>query len=587
MEKDEYRALLDSLPKGSVVRKKIKGRYYYYNRFTDNGKTKEKYIPFEALSDFITGIEKRKALEREMRDFSYHYHVSSSYVPYNRVLVAQDLEEFILPVKEFRKRDCFNVLLSYLDNPSSDKVFILYGLRRTGKTTLIRQAISEMSEEKRSKCAFMQISHLAGGMREIDSDLKHLKDEGYKYIFIDEVTLVADFVDGAALFSDIYASSGIHIVLSGTDSLGFAFAENDSLFDRAVFLHTTYISFGEFCRVLGIKDIDQYIRYGGTMKKSGESYIDRQVFSTAVSSRDYLDSAVARNIQHSLKNWRYGTRFQSLQGLYGNDEMTGVVNRIMDDMNHSFTLEVFLKTFKPSSLALARNNIRRDRELENRTVLDSVDEKEVTERLKERLEIKEKGEYRTELGEGLALEVREYLKTLDLIEDVDVIRMPGVKEARKRTLITQPGLRFSTVTSLIESLMEDEVFSSLSYKERMMVEERIAQSVMGQMLEDIVLLDAKRRYPDKKICVVEFPIGEYDMVIYDKKDQSCELYEIKHSKEVVPSQARHLLDEEKNEMVSWRFGRIVRRCVLYRGQDTSVDGVEYRNVEDYLLLEKR
>lgn len=37
-----------------------------------------------------------------------------------------------------------------------------------------------------------------------------------------------DFIEGAALFSDIYASSGMKIVLSGTDSLGFIFQKKTS-----------------------------------------------------------------------------------------------------------------------------------------------------------------------------------------------------------------------------------------------------------------------------------------------------------------------------------------------------------------------
>ncbi|MBP5306199.1 MAG: hypothetical protein J6Z02_10140 [Lachnospiraceae bacterium] len=51
-----------------------------------------------------------------------------------------------------------------------------------------------------------------------------------------------DFVEGAAVFSGIYASSGMKIVLSGTDSLGFAFSKGEQLFDRCIMLHTTFIS---------------------------------------------------------------------------------------------------------------------------------------------------------------------------------------------------------------------------------------------------------------------------------------------------------------------------------------------------------
>ena len=68
-----------------------------------------------------------------------------------------------------------------------------------------------------------------------------------------------DFIEGTALFSDIYASGGIKIVLSGTDSLGFLFTESEELYDRCITIHTTFISYREFERVLGIKGIDEYI----------------------------------------------------------------------------------------------------------------------------------------------------------------------------------------------------------------------------------------------------------------------------------------------------------------------------------------
>ena len=94
-------------------------------------------------------------------------------------------------------------------------------------------------------------------MAEINADLKKLESAGYKYIFIDEVTLMKDFIEGAALFSDIFAASGMKVVLSGTDSLGFLFSEDEQLFDRCIMLHTTFIPYREFERVLGIGGIDE------------------------------------------------------------------------------------------------------------------------------------------------------------------------------------------------------------------------------------------------------------------------------------------------------------------------------------------
>lgn len=67
-----------------------------------------------------------------------------------------------------------------------------------------------------------------------------------RYVFIDEVTLMEDFIDSAALFSDVFATMGMKIVLSGTDSLGFWLAMDEELYDRAKSIHTTFIPYREY-----------------------------------------------------------------------------------------------------------------------------------------------------------------------------------------------------------------------------------------------------------------------------------------------------------------------------------------------------
>ena len=116
-------------------------------------------------------------------------------------------------------------------------------------------------------------------MAAMNRDLGKLLDLGYEYVFIDEVTLMHDFIDSAALFSDIYAAQGMKIVLSGTDSLGFWFALHQELYDRAVTIHTTFIPFREHSRLLGIDSIDEYIRYGGTLRAGELDFDDKDVIS--------------------------------------------------------------------------------------------------------------------------------------------------------------------------------------------------------------------------------------------------------------------------------------------------------------------
>lgn len=58
---------------------------------------------------------------------------------------------------------------------------------------------------------------------------------------------------------------------------------------------------------------------------------------------------------------------------------------------------------------------------------------------------------------------------------------------------------------------------------------------------------------------------------------------IKHSKEQAKEQYRHLLDEEKLKSTEFRYGKITKKVVIYRGENATLEnGIEYKNVEDYL-----
>ena len=75
------------------------------------------------------------------------------------------------------------------------------------------------------------------------------------------------------------------------------------------------------------------------------------------------------------------------------------------------------------------------------------------------------------------------------------------------------------------------------------------------MLEDIVLLETmKSADREHRVFKLQFAVGEFDMVIYNEKENCCEIFEIKHSGKQVPAQYRHLLDQEKCDKTEQRFG---------------------------------
>ena len=47
-------------------------------------------------------------------------------------------------------------------------------------------------------------------------------------------------------------------------------------------------------------------------------------------------------------------------------------------------------------------------------------------------------------------------------------------------------------------------------------------------------------------------------------------------------QCRHLMNPDYLAMTEHRYGRIVGKYVIYRGEQTELDDIEYLNVEEYL-----
>lgn len=594
MTKEEYYKIIaemETLPTGNITYKKINGREYAYYQWRENGKQHTRRTKGEEFEQLSSQIERRKELQKSIKNVELSKVDLEKKVAQFRCTtrIGDALERFVQPVIKWRKRECYQQLYDYIYGDVSDRVFILYGLRRTGKTTLIRQLIADMDMTMKSKSVFIQIQDTKI-LDDVNQDLRILEEKGYRYIFIDEVTLLNDFIEGAALFSDVFAASGMKIVLSGTDSLGFMFTEDEELYDRCIMCHTTFIPYREFENVLGIVGIDNYIQYGGTMSLSGKRYNDNaQIFSSKKNTDEYVDSAIARNIQHSLKNYEYADHFRSLRDLYEKNELTNAINRIVEDINHRFTIEVLTREFQSSDLRISAGNLRKDKKAPT-DILDRIDISKVNETLKSLLEIKDKEERKIEIHDSHRFEIKEYLDLLDLTVDIETRWMSDYNRKEARTAFSQPGIRYSQAESLIKSLMQDDKFRDLSLVERKRVTERILAEIKGRMMEDIVLLETKLSKKNCEVFRLQFAIGEFDMVVFDPEEETCEIYEIKHSDKIVLQQCRHLLDKQKCEDTAFRYGTIIGKYVIYRGATTSLvqagvstqEDVAYLNVEEYL-----
>ncbi|MCF0254618.1 MAG: AAA family ATPase, partial [Duodenibacillus sp.] len=351
---EDIRAELAALPKGGLVAKARGGKTYHYHRWADNGVRHDDYVAPDRLGELKAQMDRKRSLQQELKALRGALS-SAAEASAGRdaslfatsVRLAEDALADAQLAAGLRKRLGFQALEAFLRGPQQDKVLALYGLRRTGKTTMIRQAVLGMAPEDLRKTALMQVGR-GNTLSEVNRDLLRLKRLGCRYVFIDEVTLLEDFIEGAALFSDVYAAGGMKIVLSGTDSLGFLISSAEELFDRCHLLHTTVIPYQEFEEVLGVRGIDKFIRFGGTMSMSGVHGGAPGTFAAKEQADAYVSSAIAENMQRSLRRCRDGMHFRRLRGLCDRGELADAISRAVEGINRRFALDILARDFRSS-----------------------------------------------------------------------------------------------------------------------------------------------------------------------------------------------------------------------------------------------
>ena len=582
---------------GSVSAKTIRGTVRYYLQWKEDGRYRSKYLRVTEVAAVRHQLALMRGKAVAERPFSREIAKTGDVYETN-ICTGKSLLEFAEEARGLLTRDAFPRIEAYIRGPRTSKVFVIYGLRRTGKTTMIRQSILSLPDDLREHAAYVKVG-TGDTLAALNRDLKRLHANGIDLVYIDEVTLLGNFIDSASLFSDVHAAVGMKIVLSGTDSLGFWLASREELYDRAELLHTTFIPFHEHARLLGTDNIDDYIEFGGTFKigdrRFGHPAARREEasFRDDETTRFYIDTAIARNIQHSLKGLEAGGHFRHLKELYDAGELTDAINRVVEDINHRFVLEVLTRRFKSHDLGSAADLLMKSTDpARSLDVYASVDVDAVTARLKDILDIKDRDCRSVALTESHVREIREYLRALDLLVSVELRTISGPPFSRDA--FVQPGLRYAQAQALVFALGRDSGFNRLAGTKAKALIECILDDVKGRMLEDIVLIETRLAFPASPnpfegfdVFKLQFDVGEFDMVVRDNANRTCRLFEIKHSGEVTERQFRHLVDMEKIRLVCERFGEVTERTVLYRGADADIDGgIHYRNVNAFLKGKK-
>ncbi|MCD8307550.1 MAG: AAA family ATPase [Clostridia bacterium] len=605
---------IDALPGGSIAHKRIHGKLYYYHRTMVDGKRKEKFVDEAQMPVLKAQIEKRRKLIAELRVLqgkkaapvrrapqarTYAEPVytdegaentdadaedteaeavyaepdplsvppvipqaavqaavpAAVQVPYEyklSVRTGEDLVKFAEPVKGTKKRECCRKLKDFLYGDADGKVLFLCGLRRTGKSTMMRQAIADMDEENLAKCAFMQATP-KDGLHDLDADLRELERGGYKYVFIDEISSMPDFKEACSLIADSYAVCGMKLVLSGSSSLAFIICHDEVMYDRCLILDTTYIPYKDCAEVLGVKDLDQYMMHGGTMDLGHESE-EGFVFADDASVGRYVDASIQKNIQDAMRF--KGGRSGAYADADSAESAAGPVSSVVAQESRVFLKEILETEYKTGDLSYIPDNL-----LEILGAALHCDDVEM--------------EHRREI-EG-------HLARINYLRVTDTEFADPAHRTEYRVITTMPGIRYTQVRDMVETFIQDDMFASISATKRKNAQDKIMNEVSRHMMDDIIFIQTLIANPDKKVCRFGFDSGEYDLVIVDEKELTCKIFVIKHSEKTTQKQTRYLVDEDKLKETEKRFGKITQKSVIYRGKSGYIGDIRYINAEDYLM----
>lgn len=465
-----------------------------------------------------------------------------------KILEIKLYEDEIRELKGMEKRFVYKDLMEFLKNPSYHRICALYGLRRTGKTIMMKQAMLELGLES---CRLIEIPINVKNidMPDIYTLLEDYREQGIRYVFLDKITALDDFTQASNLLADKYAGC-MRITTAGTDSYGLRIAADDVLYDRISLIHTTMIPFAEFSHIFKNDDIDEYIRFGGTMDPSQS---ENCPFKEEREAKRYIRTAITDNIINSMEKSGRLDDYHSLSLLHYAGLLKPFLNKNVElycgDLPVADINDIFLKEF-------------------------SLDEEFGKFLIKQ--------EQNRDIIEHTICECIHIFKELDLLHKISEMNFDmedDVPDIYDLYYIIQPGMKSALAQSIKDPVIEE------SKKH-----EDLTEALKNLILFETSYFLKKERY---EVFRVKFKKnnGEYDMIVRDKKTNEIDLYEINHSKDFVPAQVKHLGNKDYADKITAYYTKkagypaaIKNKVLLYSGNTVRYKDIVCMNTTEFLKM---
>lgn len=466
-------------------------------------------------------------------------------------------ETFTTDISGMNKRKAFATLKDFVlgDECYQGKILAVYGLKRTGKTALLKQLLCDIVTYTAS-CAFLEMQD-SNTMKMLERRIEEEQAKGKTVIFINEITKVSDFINNSSSLADCFAKAGVRIIISGMDSLSIAFAEDYELYDRVRKVNTTYISFAEYHTLFPSEDINDYIRYGGLFYKN-EPEKSTIGYENILS---YLHDAVTMNIANSLKNNadidERDSAFKNINetelksitekaaGLYSGSPDGEIITALTDKKDNA---EQFVRMIGSGKIADSYITLQMIKELEK---------------------------WLKEIGFLAFIEKRTFTNVSGVWK-----KLPPTYEYH----IVQPAVRYSFLKKAAE--FEIERYQHLDKQRQKEMAETLNRNMLDEIVGQTVIFDVMSSLPDERyiVCKPEFMhenrlINGYDMLIYDRQENSYRYFLIRRKSDDYADNI-----EEITSVAESHFGECKSVCMLYAEKSPNgFAGRECYNISDFLI----
>ena len=451
------------------------------------------------------------------------------------------LEKYVEPITDLNKRFCFDTIKEFLDSKIGEtkNILALFGLRRTGKTVMMQQAIKYLLNKGVS---FEKIACLT--LRDNKIDEIRLKDYisvlydifDIDYLFIDELTYAIGCLSFLSSLSDFYTTK--KTMLSGTNSLGFVPLLRHTLFYRAIKVNTTYISYKEFSHLYPDAKLLDYIKVGGILgvdKHYLQSHANIDKYINA--SNEYLLSSVVRNLFSGLENFDdLSFDYRLLSDMYFEDSER--LKALLNNWLQHYGSDLILKIVRgvplgSSEVSTTIVNLRS-------SVADWVSFKDELRGLYLK-HLKLIDDTYKFTNEELS-EVKDFLSKIECYKKCDITFYRDSEEItnRKIAFLIPVILRYSLLNVLMSII--DDSYSELAEKYNVTIDiaefkKRLLTTAIGQLFDDVIYLEFMQHGID--FGFYRDSNKEVDLVY--KSTEGYHLYEIKLTNKIYLSDLKWLL----------------------------------------------